>query len=109
MAVTQRYTPPFAPDDIDDVVLDFSPAIVTGETITAATVTTNGGLAVDQNATAWGTVDGANVFTTDPYGACVLGRLSADAPGSWLVTFEVTLSSGRDLHRTLRVDVAPRS
>lgn len=109
MAVTQRYTPPFAKEDVDHVVLDFSPVMVAGETVATAEVTTNGGLTVDGAATLIGVVGSNGVFTADPDGTYVLGKLTAVSLGSWTVTFEVTLSSGRNLHRTLRVDVAPRS
>ena len=109
MTVTQRYTPPFAKEDVDHVVLDFAPVMVAGETITAAEVTTSGGFTVDGTATAIGTVNSSGVFTSSADGTYVLAKLTANTLGAWTVTFEVQLSSGRNLHRTLRVDVAPRS
>ena len=107
MAVTQRFYPPFADDDVDSVALDFSPVLATGETLSSPNVTVTGGFTVGTPAI--GTVASDGNFTAGA-GTYVRVLLTATTVGIWYVTFRVATSAGRLLHRTERVDiVASRS
>ena len=102
MAVTQRFYPPFADDDVDAVALDFSPVLATGETLSSPTVTVTGGFTVGTPLV--GTVAADGNFTAGA-GTYVRVLLTAVTVGIWYVTFRVTTSAGRLLHRTERVDI----
>ena len=103
MAVSQRFYPPFADDDVDAVALDFSPVMATGETLSSPTVTVSGGFTVGTPAI--GTVADDGNFTVSAAGTFVWVLLTATTVGNWVVTFTVSTSAGRTLHRAERVDV----
>jgi hypothetical protein len=103
MAVSQRFYPPFADDDVDAVALDFDPVLATGETLSSPAVTVSGGFTVGTPLI--GTVAADGNFTEAAAGTYVWVLLTATTVGNWTVTFTVTTSAGRTLHRTERVDV----
>jgi len=109
MAVTQRYTPPFAVGDVDAVVLDFAPAPLAGETLLDPVVSVDGGFSVNASLTRIGSVNPNGVFVDDAAGSCVFAMLTAITAGAWYITFTIATSAGRLLHRTQRADIAPRS
>jgi len=108
MPITQTYKPPFAPSDVDTLQMDFEPALGVGEMISTATVTASGGFTF--GAAQIGTVAGDGTFAANPSGKVVQVMATAGATaGSYQVTFTITTSSGRTLHRTARCDIAARS
>ena len=103
MAVSQRFYPPFADNDVDAVALDFDPVLGAAETLSSPAVTVNGGFTVGSPSI--GTVADDGSFTAGASGTFVWVLLTATDVGNWQVTFTVTTSAGRTLHRTERVDV----
>ncbi len=103
MTVTQRFQPPFALNDVDAVSLDFEPALATGDTISSPLVTVTGGFTVGTPDI--GTIDAGGNFTTSASGKYVRVLLTATTVGIWDVTFRVTATGGRLLHRTERQHV----
>jgi len=108
MPITQAFKPPFAPGDVDTLQLDFAPALGVGETLAAPSVAAFGGFTF--GAPVIGGVAPNGTFSGDPAGTVVQVMATAGAaPGAYQVTFTVSTSSGRTLHRTVRCDIAARS
>jgi len=108
MPITQAFKPPFAPGDVDTLQLDFAPALGVGETLAAPAVTASGGFSFA--APLIGGVAPNGTFSSDPAGTIVQVMATAGTtPGAYQVTFTVSTSSGRALHRTVRCDIAARS
>lgn len=103
MAVSQRFYPPFAVSDVDAVALNFDSVLATGEILSNPVVTVSGGFTVGTPRV--GTVATDGNFTVAAAGTYVWVLLTATTVGNWTVTFTVTTSAGRTLHRTERVDV----
>lgn len=108
MAITKKFSPPIAPEDVDTVQYDFSPALGTGETISSPTVEASGGFTFAS--VQIGTVADDETFSADAAGTVVQALATAGTTtGSYTITFAVETSTGRTLHRTVRCDIAPRS
>lgn len=93
---------------MDTLQLDFAPALGVGETLTAPSVTAADGFTIGTPVI--GVVVPNDTFSSDPAGTVVQVMATAAAtPGAAQVTFTVSTSSGRTLHRTVRSDTAARS
>lgn len=108
MSITQAYKPPFAPGDVDTLQLDFAPALGVGETLAVPSVAASGGFTFGTPLI--GAVAANGTFSGDPVGTVVQVMATAGAtPGAYQITYTVSTSSGRSLHRTVRCDIAARS
>lgn len=108
MPITQAYKPPFAPADVDTLQLDFAAAMGVGETLSSPTVAANGGFTFGTPQI--GAIAGDGSFSTSPAGTVVQVMATAGAVnGAYLVTFTVSTSGNRTLHRTVRAEIAARS
>lgn len=108
MAISQGFKPPLAPSDVDALQLDFAPALLTGETLSSPAVSASGGFTFGTPAI--GIINTNGTFSANASGTVVQVLATAGSTaGTYEVTFTVSTSNGRTLHRTERCDIATRS
>ena len=108
MPITQGYSPAFEPGDIDTMELDFAPDLNTGELISNPVVQATGGFTITNPLI--GVINSDGLFASDANGRIVQVVATAIGPvGVYPVTFTVSTSYNRLLHRTVNAPIDLRS
>jgi len=110
MPISQSFKPPFSPTDVDTMQLDFAPTMGPGEILSAPQVSAGPVGGFTFGTPQIGIVAPDGTFSASGSGSVVqVLATAASTTGSFQVTFQVSTSSGRTLHRTVRCDIAARS